>query len=78
MGNRGSSGRTDWRVLVAGGVGAAVGMAFSGLVLTLAEINGFWPGVVGAGTGAGGGVFLGQILGARIFSRPPGQGPADS
>lgn len=74
-GGQSGSGRPSWPVIFAGAIGAVAGMALAWLALDLAGLDGFWPGVIGTGLGAGIGVFLGQLAGSRLSRRPPGKGP---
>jgi hypothetical protein len=81
MGNderSGSSSRINWPAKLSAGVGTGVGVA-TGYVLSLQAIKltgleGFWPWIV-VFVGGGGGAFLGQFAGSRMFRRPPGNGP---
>jgi hypothetical protein len=41
------------------------------LVVDLAGLSGFWPGMIATGLGA----ILGQLAGSLVFRPPPGGGP---
>ena len=78
MGNdvrTGSGDRTNWPVRLSDRVGAAAEVLLSGLAIGLADFEGFWPQAIKGGVGAGLGMVLGQIAGARVFRLPPGNAP---
>jgi hypothetical protein len=79
MGNgerSGSGGQRNWPVAVAGGVGGGAGVALSFLVAALADLHGFWLGMIMVGVGAGVGIVLGQFAGRLLF-RPSPRNPPD-
>ena len=77
MGNgepSGSGGRRNWRVDVAGGVGGAAGGALAMLVGNLADLRGFWPGLLVFLLGLVAGAVLGRLAGSLLFRGPPANG----
>jgi len=75
MGNgeqSGSSGRDDWRVRIAGAVGAAVTGGLALLVMSLADMRLFPLGMILFLAAIAVGLWLGQRAGSRLFRAPPG------
>jgi hypothetical protein len=75
MGNgeqAGSSARNDWRVRIAGGVGAAITGGLALLVMSLADMHLFPFGMIVFLAAIAVGLLLGQRAGSRLLRRPPG------
>jgi hypothetical protein len=72
-GEQPGSGRSDWRVRLATGVGTVTGATIALFVIKpLVDIPGFLPGLIAfvAVTGAGG--VLGRLVGGLLFRPSPG------
>jgi hypothetical protein len=70
----GSCGRADWRVRLAGAVGAGVGGALCLLIGSLADLRWpWWWGMIAFGAAIAVGILLGQLVGSLLFRRPPGR-----
>jgi hypothetical protein len=75
MGNgeqSGSSARNDWRVRIAGGIGAAITGGLALLVMSLADMHLFPLGMIVFLAAIAVGLLLGQRAGSGLFRRPPG------
>ena len=73
MGNdeqAGSGGQPNLLARLLGVVGGSVGVLLGWLVLFLAGLSGFWPGMIAIVVGVTGGTVLGQLAG-RLWSRRP-------
>ena len=66
----GSGGRSDWRVRVATGVGAALGATLGLLAKSLGLDLGPWWGIIAYGVLIAVGILLGQLVGTLLFRRP--------
>jgi hypothetical protein len=72
----GSSGRSDWRVRLATGVGIVAGAAPGLFVISpLVDIPGFWPGLIAFVAVAGVGGVLGRLVCGLLFRPSPGGPP---
>jgi hypothetical protein len=69
----GTSARDDWRVRIAGALGAAVTGGLALLAMSLADMHLFPLGLILFLAAIAVGILLGQRFGSRLFSRqPPG------
>jgi|GEM_PF-6111014 len=68
----GSSSRDDWRIRIAGAVGAAITGGLALLVMSLADLRLFPLGLIVFLVAIAVGIWLGQRAGSRLFRRPPG------
>jgi hypothetical protein len=60
----------DWMTRFAGVVGGGIGIALGWLVLYLADLSGFWTGMIATVLGVAAGVILGQRFSRMASSRP--------
>jgi hypothetical protein len=78
MGNSelsGHGGRRNWPVILAGCVGAGTGVALGLFVAYLADLHGFWSGLIAVCVLTCVGGALGRLAGSRLFLQPPIIGP---
>jgi hypothetical protein len=68
----GSSGRDDWRIRLATGLGTLTGSAIALFVIKpLVDIPGFWLGLLAFVAVSGAGGVLGGLVGWLLFRRRP-------